>query len=156
MLNLKEALAQAINTADLRAEEISLISEVLSETEKKRLAEAATAEFLREKLKASSNELTSSLLAKSKLESENINILNEKNAIELALASARNEINEQLENARLAAAKRDALKIWRNELSNNLQLRVNSLISETLQLKEKVTFLEKTQMKQTPDLLGKN
>jgi len=153
VLNLKEALAQAINTADLRAKEISLISEVLSETEKKRLAEAATAEFLREKLKASSNELTSSLLAKSKLESENINILNEKNAIELALASARNEINEQLENARLAAAKRDALKIWRNELSNNLQLRVNSLISETLQLKEKVTFLEKTQMKQTPDLL---
>ena len=51
------------------------------------------------------------LLEKSKLEAENINNLNEKNAIELALASARNEINEQLENARLAAAKREALEM---------------------------------------------
>ena len=72
ILDLNEALAQAMNTADLRADQISLLSDVLSETEKKRLAEAATAAatagFLREKLKASSNELTSSLLAKTKLE----------------------------------------------------------------------------------------
>ena len=162
ILDLNEALAQAMNTADLRAKEISLLSDVLSETEKKRLAEAATAAatagFLREKLKASSNELTSSLLAKSKLEAENINNLNEKNAIELALASARNEINEQLENARLAAAKREALELlivkirneselnlveaktllsretaskkWWIDLSNSLQAKVNSLNSE--------------------------
>jgi chemotaxis protein MotB len=162
ILDLNEALAQAMNTADLRAKEISLLSDVLSETEKKRLAEAATAAatagFLREKLKASSNELTSSLLAKSKLEAENINNLNEKNAIELALASARNEINEQMENARLAAAKREALELlivkirneselnlveaktllsretaskkWWIDLSNSLQAKVNSLNSE--------------------------
>ena len=162
ILDLNEALAQEMNTADLRAKEISLLSDVLSETEKKRLAEATTAAatvgFLREKLKASSNELTSSLLAKSKLEAENINNLNEKNAIELALASARNEISEQLENARLAAAKREALELlivkirneselnlveaktllsretaskkWWIDLSNSLQAKVNSLNSE--------------------------
>ena len=66
---------------------------------------------LKEKLKSTNDELTSLLLAKAKLETENINTLNEKSAIELALASARNEINEQVESARLAAAKREALEL---------------------------------------------
>ena len=84
------------------------------------------------------------LLEKSKLEAENINNLNEKNAIELALASARNEINELLENARLAAAKREALEMLIVYLQNEgkLQLAEASLISETLTETEKRLLAE--------------
>ncbi|MGB2406840.1 MAG: flagellar motor protein, partial [Amylibacter sp.] len=132
------------NEGKLQAEEITSVRKELSETEKTRLVEQAAAENLKEKLKSTNDELTSLLLAKSKLEAENINNLNEKNAIELALASARNEINEQLENARLAAAKREALELLIEKLQNEgkLQLAEVSSISETLTETEKRRLAE--------------
>ena len=132
------------NEGKLQAEEITSVRKKLSETEKTRLVEQAAAENLKEKLKSTNDELTSLLLAKSKLEAENINNLNEKNAIELALASARNEINEEPENARLAAAKREALELLIEKLQNEgkLQLAEVSSISETLTETEKRRLAE--------------
>ena len=132
------------NEGELQAEEITSVRKELSETEKTRLVEQAAAENLKEKLKSTNDELNSLLIAKSKLEAENINNLNEKNAIELALASARNEINEQLENARLAAAKREALELLIEKLQNEgkLQLAEVSSISETLTETEKRRLAE--------------
>ena len=66
------------NEGELRAEEITSIRKVLSETEKTRLVEQAAAENLKQKLKSTSDELTSLLFANSKLEAENNNTLNEK------------------------------------------------------------------------------
>ena len=132
------------NEGELQAEEITSVRKELSETEKTRLVEQAAAENLKEKLKSTNDELNSLLYAKSKLEAEKINNLNEKNAIELALASARNEINEQLENARLAAAKREALELLIEKLQNEgkLQLAEVSSISETLTETEKRRLAE--------------
>lgn len=50
------------------------------------------------------------LADKSTLESENAEILSQKEAVELALANARGEIDAQAESARLDAAKREALE----------------------------------------------
>ena len=132
------------NEGELRAEEITSIRKVLSETEKTRLVEQAAAENLKQKLKSTSDELTSLLFANSKLEAENSNTLNEKNVIELALASARNEINQQVESARLAAAKREALELLIVKLQNEskLQLAEESSISETLTETEKRRLAE--------------
>ena len=132
------------NEGELQAEEITSVRKELSEAEKTRLVEQAAAENLKEKLKSTNDELNSLLYAKSKLEAEKINNLNEKNAIELALASARNEINEQLENARLAAAKREALELLIEKLQNEgkLQLAEVSSISETLTETEKRRLAE--------------
>ena len=132
------------NEGELRAEEITSIRKVLSETEKTRLVEQAAAENLKQKLKSTSDELTSLLFANSKLEAENNNTLNEKNVIELALASARNEINQQVESARLAAAKREALELLIVKLQNEskLQLAEESSISETLTETEKRRLAE--------------
>jgi chemotaxis protein MotB len=132
------------NEGELRAEEITSIRKVLSETEKTRLVEQAAAENLKQKLKSTSDELTSLLFVNSKLEAENNNTLNEKNVIELALASARNEINQQVESARLAAAKREALELLIVKLQNEskLQLVEESSISETLTETEKRRLAE--------------
>ncbi|MDB4251654.1 peptidoglycan -binding protein, partial [Amylibacter sp.] len=132
------------NEGKLRAEEITSIRKVLSETEKTRLVEQAAAENLKQKLKSTSDELTSLLFANSKLVAENNNTLNEKNVIELALASARNEINQQVESARLAAAKREALELLIVKLQNEskLQLAEESSISETLTETEKRRLAE--------------
>ena len=132
------------NEGELRAEEITSIRKVLSETEKTRLVEQAAAENLKQKLKSTSDELTSLLFVNSKLEAENNNTLNEKNVIELALASARNEINQQVESARLAAAKREALELLIVKLQNEskLQLAEESSISETLTETEKRRLAE--------------
>lgn len=132
------------NEGELRAEEITSIRKVLSETEKTRLVEQAAAENLKQKLKSTSDELMSLLFANSKLEAENSNTLNEKNVIELALASARNEINQQVESARLAAAKREALELLIVKLQNEskLQLAEESSISETLTETEKRRLAE--------------
>ncbi|MDB9784660.1 peptidoglycan -binding protein [Amylibacter sp.] len=132
------------NEGELRAEEITSIRKVLSETEKTRLVEQAAAENLKQKLKSTSDELTSLLFANSKLVAENNNTLNEKNIIELALASARNEINQQVESARLAAAKREALELLIVKLQNEskLQLAEESSISETLTETEKRRLAE--------------
>ena len=132
------------NEGESRAEEITSIRKVLSETEKTRLVEQAAAENLKQKLKSTSDELTSLLFANSKLEAENNNTLNEKNVIELALASARNEINQQVESARLAAAKREALELLIVKLQNEskLQLAEESSISETLTETEKRRLAE--------------
>ncbi|MDB4080312.1 peptidoglycan -binding protein [Amylibacter sp.] len=132
------------NEGELRAEEITSIRKVLSETEKTRLVEQAAAENLKQKLKSTSDELTSLLFANSKLEAENNNTINEKNVIELALASARNEINQQVESARLAAAKREALELLIVKLQNEskLQLVEESSISETLTETEKRRLAE--------------
>jgi len=62
------------------------------------------------------------LLAKSKLEVKNVDTINEKKAIELALLSARTEINEDKEAARLAAAKREALELLIVKLRNEGEL----------------------------------
>ena len=132
------------NEGELRAEEITSIRKVLSETEKTRLVEQAAAENLKQKLKSTSDELKSLLFANSKLVAENNNTLNEKNVIELALASARNEINQQVESARLAAAKREALELLIVKLQNEskLQLAEESSISETLTETEKRRLAE--------------
>jgi len=132
------------NEGELRAEEITSIRKVLSEAEKTRLVEQAAAENLKQKLKSTSDELTSLLFANSKLVVENNNTLNEKNVIELALASARNEINQQVESARLAAAKREALELLIVKLQNEskLQLAEESSISETLTETEKRRLAE--------------
>ena len=132
------------NEGELRAEEITSIRKVLSATEKTRLVEQAAAENLKQKLKSTSDELTSLLFANSKLVAENNNTLNEKNVIELALASARNEINQQVESARLAAAKREALELLIVKLQNEskLQLAEESSISETLTETEKRRLAE--------------
>ncbi|MDB2321017.1 peptidoglycan -binding protein [Amylibacter sp.] len=132
------------NEGELRTEEITSIRKVLSETEKTRLVEQAAAENLKQKLKSTSDELTSLLFANSKLVAENNNTLNEKNVIELALASARNEINQQVESARLAAAKREALELLIVKLQNEskLQLAEESSISETLTETEKRRLAE--------------
>ena len=132
------------NEGELRAEEITSIRKVLSEAEKTRLVEQAAAENLKQKLKSTSDELTSLLFANSKLVAENNNTLNEKNVIELALASARNEINQQVESARLAAAKREALELLIVKLQNEskLQLAEESSISETLTETEKRRLAE--------------
>ena len=132
------------NEGEVRAEEITSIRKVLSETEKTRLVEQAAAENLKQKLKSTSDELTSLLFANSKLVAENNNTLNEKNVIELALASARNEINQQVESARLAAAKREALELLIVKLQNEskLQLAEESSISETLTETEKRRLAE--------------
>lgn len=50
------------------------------------------------------------LVDKSALETANAEVISQKEAVELALANARGEISEQVENARLAAAKREALE----------------------------------------------
>ena len=113
--------------------------------------------------------------ANSKLETENIDIINEKSAIELALVNARNEINEQVESARLAAAKREALELlivklqdeselnlvesemlisketaskkWWIDLSNSLQAKVNSLNSELSDSKNYTLYKKEKSLK---------
>ncbi|MDB3864863.1 hypothetical protein N9296_01980 [Amylibacter sp.] len=113
--------------------------------------------------------------ANSKLETENIDIINEKSAIELALVNARNEINEQVESAWLAAAKREALeslivklqneselnlaeaetllsketasKKWWIDLSNSLQAKVNSLNSELSDSKNYTLYKKEKSLK---------
>ena len=67
------------------------------------------------------------LLAKSKLEVKNVDTINEKKAIELALLSARTEINEDKEAARLAAAKREALELLIVKLRNEGELQAEKI-----------------------------
>lgn len=84
------------------------------------------------------------LLAKSKLEAKNFENTNEKKSIELALASARNEISEKEESARLSAAKREALELLILEIQNKGELqkaKINS-ISKVLSDAEKTLIAE--------------
>ena len=84
------------------------------------------------------------LLDKSQLEGKNVEILSQKKAVELALASVRNEINEKEENARLAAAKREALEALILDLQNKgkLQAAQIDLTSQALSQAEKSRLAE--------------
>ena len=84
------------------------------------------------------------LLDKSKLEEKNLETINEKKAIELLLISARNEINEKEENARLSAAKREALEGLIAKLQNEGELQVAeiSTITKALSVAEKNRLAE--------------
>ena len=84
------------------------------------------------------------LLDKSQLEGENVEMLSQKKAVELALASVRNEINEKEENARLAAAKREALEALILDLQNKgkLQAAQIDLTSQALSQAEKSRLAE--------------
>ena len=84
------------------------------------------------------------LLDKSKLEEKNLETINEKEAIELLLISARNEINEKEENARLSAAKREALEGLIAKLQNEGELQVAeiSTITKALSVAEKNRLAE--------------
>ncbi|MGY9052563.1 MAG: peptidoglycan -binding protein, partial [Rhodobacterales bacterium] len=67
------------------------------------------------------------LLDKFQLEGENVKVLSQKKAVELALARARNEINEKEENARLSAAKREALEALILDLQNKGELQATQI-----------------------------
>ena len=84
------------------------------------------------------------LLNKSQLEGKNVEMLSQKKAVELALASVRNEINEKEENARLAAAKREALEALILDLQNKGKLRAAQidLTSQALSQAEKSRLAE--------------
>ena len=84
------------------------------------------------------------LLDKSQLEGKNVEMLSQKKAVELALASVRNEINEKEENARLAAAKREALEALILDLQNKgkLQAAQIDLTSQALSQAEKSRLAE--------------
>jgi chemotaxis protein MotB len=70
------------------------------------------------------------LLDKEALETANATTLSQKEAVELALAAARDEISEGEENARLAAAKRDALEALIKDLQATGEIQV-AQITET-------------------------
>jgi chemotaxis protein MotB len=70
------------------------------------------------------------LVEKSQLETENAEVLSQKEAVELALANARGEIDEQAQSARLAAAKTEALEALVLDLQNQGELQA-AKIDET-------------------------
>ena len=84
------------------------------------------------------------LLDKSQLEGENVKVLSQKKAVELALARARNEINEKEENARLSAAKREALEALILDLQNKGELQATQIdvTSQALSQAEKSRLVE--------------
>ena len=84
------------------------------------------------------------LLDKSQLEGENVKVLSQKKAVELALARARNEINEKEENARLSAAKREALEALILDLQNKGELQAAQIdvTSQALSQAEKSRLVE--------------
>ena len=71
--------------------------------------------------------------ARADLQLENLRVIDEKEALELALASARLEVNAREQTARLAAAKREAMQALIDELrvgDADLSLEVGELESE--------------------------
>jgi len=84
------------------------------------------------------------LLDKFQLEGENVKVLSQKKAVELALARARNEINEKEENARLSAAKREALEALIIDLQNKGELQATQIdvTSQALSQAEKSRLVE--------------
>jgi|TARA_B110000261_G_scaffold39800_1_gene46591 chemotaxis protein MotB len=84
------------------------------------------------------------LLDKFQLEGENVKVLSQKKAVELALARARNEINEKEENARLSAAKREALEALILDLQNKGELQAAQIdvTSQALSQAEKSRLVE--------------
>ena len=84
------------------------------------------------------------LLDKFQLEGENVKVLSQKKAVELALARARNEINEKEENARLSAAKREALEALILDLQNKGELQATQIdvTSQALSQAEKSRLVE--------------
>lgn len=84
------------------------------------------------------------LLDKSQLEGENVKVLSQKKAVELALARARNEINDKEENARLSAAKREALEALILDLQNKGELQAAQIdvTSQALSQAEKSRLVE--------------
>jgi chemotaxis protein MotB len=84
------------------------------------------------------------LVDKSTLETANAEVISQKEAVELALANARGEISEQVENARLAAAKREALEALILDLqsSGEIQLAEISAAQQALSETEKARLAE--------------
>jgi len=84
------------------------------------------------------------LVDKSDLETTNAEVVSQKEAVELALASARGEISEQVENARLAAAKREALEAMILDLqaTGEIQLAEISNAQKALSELEKSRLVE--------------
>lgn len=84
------------------------------------------------------------LVDKTALETANAQVLSQKEAVELALAAARGEISEQEENARLAAAKREALEALIKDMqaSGELQLAQIDDAQQALSEAEKARLTE--------------
>jgi chemotaxis protein MotB len=145
ILDLNKALAQAINTADLRAKKISLLSEVLSETEKKRLAEAATAGFLREKLKNDNTELTAMSLA---LEAERkeaeitLTKIAAANALEKSLKIDLSKSFTEVERQAALIAEANSLLEKEKDISSSAQRKLALLNTQTSQLRNQLNELQ--------------
>lgn len=84
------------------------------------------------------------LVDKSTLETANSVVISQKEAVELALANARGEISEQVENARLAAAKREALEalVLNLQATGEIQLAEISATQQALSEAEKGRLAE--------------
>lgn len=75
------------------------------------------------------------------LEAANAREITQKEALQLALAQARDEIDESVENARLAAARSDALDALIADLQADLAARDSSLASQGSRLEETLALL---------------
>jgi len=82
----------------------------------------------------------------SKAKAATLKIISEKEALQLALAKARNEIDVTTEQARLAAAKREALEALIAETQTNLRNKDNSLQAALAALGESRTALGNTKV----------
>jgi chemotaxis protein MotB len=108
--------------------------------------EAATAAE-REAALADQNRLL--LADKDALERANLAVISEKEALQLALAQARDEIDEGVEAARLAAARREALDALIVDLQANLSEKEGSLSSALAALSQSQDALEEQRLSET-------
>ncbi|GLQ36082.1 flagellar motor protein [Amylibacter marinus] len=101
--SLQASLSSSQNALDAaQAQVASQLSTILALTDKSNTQAERLSEF--------ETQIAALLVTKETLEQENQAVLSEKEAVELALASARDEIDLQAEQARLAAAKREAME----------------------------------------------
>lgn len=125
---------QSLNTAEERiASQLSTILELTDQTVAKD-----------KQIVAFEAQIAGLLVDKSALETANAEIISQKEAVELALANARGEISEQVENARLAAAKREALEalILDLQAKGEIQLAEISAAQQALSETEKSRLAE--------------
>ncbi len=146
VVRLDGELNQATSTAEVQAALISTLSQQTKNQQTEiQSFEAQVASLLAERSQLivqrdglqsdvdQANSENVALTARiSDAEVENLRIVSEKEALQLALAAARDEIDAGVEAARLAAAKRDALQALIAETQANLKERETSL-SDALQ-----------------------
>jgi chemotaxis protein MotB len=116
------------------------VATLLSERDQLRIEQAA----LSDDLAAAEGQNTAMAARISEAEAANLRIMSEKEALQLALAKARDEIDQSVEEARLAAAKREALEALIAETQKNIAERDTSLQAALAALSETKTALGST------------